>query len=179
MTPSSLVEVDIKDGWIQSIRSVVSEDVPPANVLSFDIETYNPQGMPDPKKDPLIMLSYADASESQVITYAQPPRPESFVQTVTGEKEVLERVKALNKGLIPANAMEAANHMRWSITLSFSSTMVRSLSKRSFLMDQTSEQMKRLLPVKVQLIFLTQSQPSTVPCPKRGINRGMGWAYAS
>ncbi len=95
LTPSSPVDVEFeqKNGlrWVTSIQSIPSEEMPPANVLAFDIETYNPHGMPDPKRDPMIMLSYADAQENKVVTYAQPPRTESFVQNVATEKDVLER----------------------------------------------------------------------------------------
>ncbi len=47
--------------------------------------------MPDPKRDPLIMLSYADENESKVLTYSKTPRTEAFVENFLSEKEVLER----------------------------------------------------------------------------------------
>ncbi|MBI5226905.1 ribonuclease H-like domain-containing protein [Candidatus Micrarchaeota archaeon] len=95
LTPSSPVEVEFEDKnglrWVTSIRTIPSEEIPPANVLAFDIETYNPSGMPEAKRDPMLMLSYADAHSSNVITYAKPARTERFVQNVASEKEVLER----------------------------------------------------------------------------------------
>ncbi len=96
LTPGAEVSVEFekKGGkrWVSSIHSEATEANPPYNILAFDIETYNPSGMPDPKRDPLLMASYADASESKVITYAQPARSESFVQNVASEKEVLQRL---------------------------------------------------------------------------------------
>jgi len=96
LTPGAQVEVEFerRNGkrWVTSIHSVATDANPPYNILAFDIETYNPSGMPDPKRDPLLMASYADASESRVITYAQPLRTEGFVQNVASEKDVLQRL---------------------------------------------------------------------------------------
>ncbi|MDD5317757.1 MAG: DNA-directed DNA polymerase [Candidatus ainarchaeum sp.] len=55
--------------------------------LAFDIEVYNPRGVPRPDKDPIIMLSYAD-EESGVITYKPVGLP--FVKAVRSESEVIE-----------------------------------------------------------------------------------------
>lgn len=95
ITPSSPVDVEFehKSGlrWVKSIRSVPSEDLPPYNLLAFDIETYNPRGLPDSKRDPLIMLSFADGTQSKVLTYTKPPRSETFVENLPTEKAVLEQ----------------------------------------------------------------------------------------
>ncbi|MCX8200074.1 MAG: DNA-directed DNA polymerase [Candidatus Micrarchaeota archaeon] len=39
------------------------------NMLSFDIETYNPKGMPRPREDPIVMISHSDGVRAGVITY--------------------------------------------------------------------------------------------------------------
>ena len=96
LTPGAEVDVEFErkhnQRWVTSILSAATDATPPYNILSFDIETYNPSGMPDPKRDALLMASYADASESKVITYAQPARTEAFVQNVASEKDVLEKM---------------------------------------------------------------------------------------
>ncbi|MBI2445816.1 ribonuclease H-like domain-containing protein [Candidatus Micrarchaeota archaeon] len=96
LTPGAEVDVEFErrqgKRWVTAIRSDATDAVPPYNILAFDIETYNPSGMPDAKRDPLLMASYADATESKVLTYAQPPRTEGFVENLASEKEVLERL---------------------------------------------------------------------------------------
>lgn len=89
LVPGDQVDVRLKDRWVQSISRVPAEGLPDWNVLSFDIETYNPTGMPDAKKDPVIMVSYADDRESKVLTYS--PRNEPFAETLGSEKQMLER----------------------------------------------------------------------------------------
>jgi len=60
------------------------------NILCFDIETYNPNGMSRSDKDPVIMLSYSYLSYgkkgSGVITYKEVNR--DFVRIVKDEKEL-------------------------------------------------------------------------------------------
>ncbi|MBI4361029.1 ribonuclease H-like domain-containing protein [Candidatus Micrarchaeota archaeon] len=89
LVPGDQVDVTLKDKWVQSIARVPAVGLPDWNVLSFDIETYNPSGMPDARKDPMIMVSYADDGESKVLTYS--PRTEAFCESLESEKAVLER----------------------------------------------------------------------------------------
>ncbi|MCC7552114.1 DNA-directed DNA polymerase [Candidatus Micrarchaeota archaeon] len=58
------------------------------NILAFDIETYNPSGIPNEKKDPIIMISYADQKEAKVLTFKKINR--EFVITYTNEEKMLE-----------------------------------------------------------------------------------------
>lgn len=89
LVPGDQVDVVLKDKWVQSMVRVPAEGLPDWNVLSFDIETYNPSGVPDSRKDPVIMVSYADDKESKVLTYS--PRSEAFAEVLDSEKAVLER----------------------------------------------------------------------------------------
>lgn len=57
------------------------------NTLAFDIETYNPLGLPRPDKDPVIMISHAD-EESGVLTYKSIPLP--FVTALQDEKSAID-----------------------------------------------------------------------------------------
>ncbi len=64
------------------------------NVLCFDIETYNPLGVPRFEKDPIIMISYTYKSDGEsgkgVLTYGK--RIDlPFVETLGSEVEMLKR----------------------------------------------------------------------------------------
>ncbi len=49
-----------------------SDDMRRLNAMAFDIETYNPHGIPRPKEDPLLMISYSMGDKSKgVITYGK------------------------------------------------------------------------------------------------------------
>ena len=67
------------------------------NVLCFDIETYNPLGVPRYGKDPIIMISYsykADGKQGKgVLTFKKIDLP--FVEVLGSEVEMLERFAAL------------------------------------------------------------------------------------
>ncbi len=76
------------------------------NVMCFDIEVYNPLGIPRPDKDPVIMISYVYRSGggegSGVITYKSIKR--DFVEVVKDEKGMLsafaEKVRELDIDVI-------------------------------------------------------------------------------
>jgi len=63
-------------------------------LLAFDIETYNPHGMPRPEKDPIILISYdfldqeKNIQESKVISYKKTSLDYSVF--VNNEKELIE-----------------------------------------------------------------------------------------
>ncbi len=46
------------------------EDYPPVKVMAFDCEMWNPHGMPDPKKDPIIIISIKTNNGEKVLTAA-------------------------------------------------------------------------------------------------------------
>ncbi len=56
--------------------------------ICFDIETYNPLGVPRPEKDPVIMISYMDGNEKRVITTK--PIDRDFVTLKASEKDLIE-----------------------------------------------------------------------------------------
>lgn len=74
----------------QLVKKILKKQVghPELQTFAFDIETYNPLGLPREKKDPAIMISYA-GKKTGVITYK--PVKEKFVETVGSEKEMIER----------------------------------------------------------------------------------------
>jgi DNA polymerase I len=62
--------------------------------MSFDIETYNPLGAPREGKDPAVMVSWCGRKKG-VITWKKSGA--QHVETVAGEKEMLERFSAIVK----------------------------------------------------------------------------------
>lgn len=67
--------------------------------LSFDIEVYNPRGMPQSDLDPIIMISFSsNQGFRKVLSTKNPPNssnhqesPLGFVEVVSDEKELLEK----------------------------------------------------------------------------------------
>jgi len=49
-------------------KAFTREDEPPIKVLAFDCEMFNPHGMPDAKKDPIIIISIKTNREEKVLT---------------------------------------------------------------------------------------------------------------
>ena len=59
-------------------------------VLSFDIEVYNPQGMPNSEKDPIIMISFSSNQGLQKV-FSTKNSSLDFVELVADERELLEK----------------------------------------------------------------------------------------
>ncbi|WP_455645731.1 3'-5' exonuclease [Methanosphaera sp.] len=60
------------------------------NLLSFDIEVYNAEGMPDAEKDPIIMMSLCGSNGfKKVLSTKESSR--DFVETVPTEKDMIKR----------------------------------------------------------------------------------------
>ncbi len=85
---------------IKNTSDALVSTPPPLRTLSFDIETYNPSGLPDAKRDPCLMISYAsngDAPEQGVIAYAKDAASLPFVTHVRDEKHMLSQFTTLLK----------------------------------------------------------------------------------
>lgn len=66
------------------------DSMPELKLLSFDIEVYNPQGMPQAERDPIIMISFStNRGFNKVISTKDCPL--DFVETVSDEKSLLEK----------------------------------------------------------------------------------------
>lgn len=65
-----------------------SDEMCRLNSLAFDIETYNPAGIPRPKTDPIVMISHADEKHAGVITYGASKN--KHVTKVRDEKEMID-----------------------------------------------------------------------------------------
>ncbi|MCL5093513.1 MAG: ribonuclease H-like domain-containing protein, partial [Candidatus Marsarchaeota archaeon] len=88
----------ILESFTQDVNDVVSASQgTDFNVMCFDIETYNPLGVPRPEKDPVIMLSYTYASNgkkgSGVITFKDINL--DFIKTVNDEKALFAEFMGL------------------------------------------------------------------------------------
>lgn len=61
-------------------------------VMAFDIETYNPVGMPRDQEDPIIMMSLATSTGlTKVLTWKKPMGDFDYVEVLPDEKAVLSR----------------------------------------------------------------------------------------
>lgn len=70
LTPLSLITYERDGRFIKRFLSCDEGDIAELEKrVGFDIEVYNPQGAPDAKKDPVIMISYRTPSDRKVITY--------------------------------------------------------------------------------------------------------------
>lgn len=85
LTPLNEYEVKRKGKSVVSIGGE-KEIVPNLRLMSFDIETYNPSGMPRENVDPVVMVSFAD-EESGVLSWK--PVARNFVKTLADEKAML------------------------------------------------------------------------------------------
>ncbi len=90
LSPFDVITYEREGRVIKKIIKIETPEKPPAmKGMAFDIETYNPQGVPRESKDPIIMISYATAGKKGVLTTKRSKN--GFVETVKDEKEMLER----------------------------------------------------------------------------------------
>ncbi|MCL5239462.1 MAG: DNA-directed DNA polymerase [Candidatus Marsarchaeota archaeon] len=81
---------------IDEIKSTSAPGGIDLRYVGFDIETYNPLGVPNQLKDPVIMISYSDGKEKKVLTTKKIAKP--FVSSFKSEKEMLKAfVDAINR----------------------------------------------------------------------------------
>lgn len=68
----------------------ISSDFPDLNILSLDIEVYNPKGMPKSEEDPIIMISLSSNQGLQKVISTERSSLD-FVETVKNESEIIKR----------------------------------------------------------------------------------------
>lgn len=66
--PMNDVEIEYEGRNVRSIKDA-GESSKAMNTLAFDIEVYNPQGVPREEKDEVIIISYSDGKESGAVTW--------------------------------------------------------------------------------------------------------------
>jgi DNA polymerase I len=86
LTPLCIVSYE-REGKVIKKISGVKHGEPELNIMSFDIETYNPQGVPRESQDPVVMISYCGEKKG-VLTFKKSGK--EFVETKKDEKEMLE-----------------------------------------------------------------------------------------
>lgn len=96
LSPLALVEGTAEGRVVKEIRNAPTEGAPELRAVAFDIETYNPKGLPDAKRDPILMVSYADGSENEVLSHTK-RFSNRHVRALKGEKEMLEAFCGLLK----------------------------------------------------------------------------------
>jgi len=88
---------------IQNEPQHVKSSLPELNILSFKIETCNPQGMPKVREDPIIMISFSGNQGFQKV-FSTKKSSSDFVETLQSEKELLkkfvETIKSENPDII-------------------------------------------------------------------------------
>lgn len=87
LIPNGIIKYERKSRQIKKILGCEQGEIN-LKTLAFDIETYNPLGMPREKKDPVIMISY-DGNKKGVLTTKE--SKEEYVETVEDEKSLIER----------------------------------------------------------------------------------------
>ncbi len=91
LSPQYIISYEREGRLIKRILSV-KQGSPQLSVMSFDIETYNPAGVPREDRDPIIMVSYKGRKKG-VISFKKSSH--AYVETVAGEKELLQRFGAI------------------------------------------------------------------------------------
>ncbi|WP_424356878.1 DNA-directed DNA polymerase [Methanocella sp. MCL-LM] len=63
------VEVDYVDTGLQceQPKALVREGEPPVKIMAFDCEMFNPRGMPNPKEDPIVLISISTGDEVRIL----------------------------------------------------------------------------------------------------------------
>lgn len=75
---------------VESQPETLDSRLPDLKVLSFDIEAYNPHGMPQSNVDPIIMISFSSNQGLQKVLSTKESRVD-FIEVVTDERELLEK----------------------------------------------------------------------------------------
>ena len=93
IVPCAPLEIEAdEENEVTLLRQLDGHDeMPSLRMASFDIETYNPTGMPDAKRDPCIMIG---CSASKDVLFTTKKYPFEFVRTVPTEKDMLESFSA-------------------------------------------------------------------------------------
>jgi DNA polymerase I len=77
-----------RDGQNVKRISKMEPAKPVLSSMAFDIETYNPEGMPREKKDPAIMVSYAADRIKGVCTFKESKK--DYVLSLSNEREMID-----------------------------------------------------------------------------------------
>ncbi|NUN11681.1 ribonuclease H-like domain-containing protein [Candidatus Micrarchaeota archaeon] len=93
LLPNSLHEIECDGLFLKSIKALDSIETPELNLLSLDIESANPEVIPDAKKDPCLMIGFYGVEEG-VYSHSKKFSDEK-VKSFASEKEMLEEFSKL------------------------------------------------------------------------------------
>lgn len=91
LKPNALVEYEeSEDGFVRNAKKAHAESFPALRTLAIDIEAFSTSGsLPEPARDPCIMVSYASEKGAGVITFKHKVDAEG-VENAADEKAMLE-----------------------------------------------------------------------------------------
>ncbi len=94
-TPFEEYEVELDEKKvIKSIKNITTKHALNLNLISIDLETHTVQNKIDMKKDPIIMISWANDKDAGVISYEHKFK-EKYVKSYKDEKEAIEKLTEL------------------------------------------------------------------------------------
>lgn len=93
LRPNALHEIEHDGLSLKSIRLVESNEMPKLRMLSLDIETYNPNAIPNAEKDPALMIGF-DGEAKGVYSYKK-KFSHDFVKSFDSEKQMIEEYCSL------------------------------------------------------------------------------------
>jgi len=85
----------VKAYSISGIEQTEGDYLEHMDILAFDIETYFTKNMPNPEKDPIIMISFYGSKYRKVITYKKFRTKHDYIEFVDDESHLLERFKEI------------------------------------------------------------------------------------
>ncbi|MEM4272043.1 MAG: DNA-directed DNA polymerase [Candidatus Bilamarchaeaceae archaeon] len=91
LVPLSIIRYEREGRMIRKFLGSLGQGGEMLNAFAFDIETYNPEGVPRESSDPAIMVSYCTGKERGVVTYKEVKGGNAHVEVVGSEKEMIER----------------------------------------------------------------------------------------
>ncbi len=75
---------------VENTPVMIDGNLPEFSVLSFDIEVYNPHGMPQPDRDPIIIISFNSNHGFQKV-FSTKDSSLNFVEVVENERELVKK----------------------------------------------------------------------------------------
>ncbi|MEM4133620.1 MAG: DNA-directed DNA polymerase [Candidatus Micrarchaeia archaeon] len=90
LKPMNTVEIEYEGKYVKSIKDIGNiMDVNSLNSLTFDIEVYNPHGIPREDEDPTLIISYANDKTAEAITWKNGKTENVLI--VKDEREMIEK----------------------------------------------------------------------------------------
>lgn len=93
LKPNALHEIDHDGFRVKGIKPLDGDASPKLRMLSLDIETYNPDGIPNAEKDPILMIGF-DGEAKGVYSYRK-KFSRDYVKSFASEKDMIEAFCAL------------------------------------------------------------------------------------